>query len=219
MKSLLNSPSAQQRPEGYARLVTPDREPLGTTTANAADKDGNFFSATPSGAWLPPVIAGKTGVPLSQRLQQAVLIPGHPNELKPHKRPRITLSPGIVMKDGKPFMAWSTAGGDSQDQGLLQVLLNVVEFDMNVQAAVESPRFYTRHLVNTFYSKAFNPGVIEIENRVPARVQSELAGRGHKVETKESWAISTSPTVVRILPNGVLEAAADVRQYRYALSW
>jgi len=73
--------------------------------------------------------------------------------------------------------------------------------------------------VNTFYSKAFNPGVIEVENRISADVRAELARRGHKVETKEGWAISTSPTVVRILPNGVLEAAADVRQYRYALAW
>lgn len=219
MKPLLGTPSAQLRPAGYAHHVPQDREPLGTTTANAADAEGNFFSATPSGAWLPPVIAGETGIPLSQRLQQAVLIPGHPNELKPHKRPRITLTPGIVMKDGRPFMAWSTAGGDSQDQGLLQVLLNVLEFDLNIQAAVEEPRFYTRHLVNTFYSKAFNPGVVEIENRIAAKVRNELAGRGHKVETKEGWSISTSPTVVRILPNGVLEAAADVRQYRYALSW
>ena len=219
MRPLLSSPSASMRPEGYAHHVPPDREPLGTTTANAADAEGNVFSATPSGAWLPPVVAGNTGIPLSQRLQQALLVPGHPNELKPHKRPRITLTPGIVMKDGRPLMAWSTAGGDSQDQGLLQVLLNVVEFDMNIQAAVEAPRFYTRHLVNTFYSKAFNPGVIEVENRISGDVRTELARRGHKVETKEGWAISTSPTVVRLLPNGVLEAAADVRQYRYALAW
>jgi gamma-glutamyltranspeptidase/glutathione hydrolase len=219
MKPLLSTPSASLRPAGYSRDVPEDRQPLGTTTANAADAEGNFFSATPSGAWLPPVIAGDTGIPLSQRLQQALLVPGHPNELKPHKRPRITLTPGIAMKDGRPLMAWSTAGGDSQDQGLLQVLLNVVEFDMNIQAAVEAPRFYTRHLVNTFYSKEFNPGVVEVENRVPVKVRSELANRGHKVETKEGWSISTSPTVVRILPSGVLEAAADVRQYRYALAW
>ena len=90
---------------------------------------------------------------------------------------------------------------------------------MNIQAAVEEPRFYTRHLVNTFYSKAFNPGVVEVENRILAAVRTVLAARGHKIETKEGWAVSTSPTVVRILPNGVLEAAADVRQYRYALAW
>lgn len=218
MRPLLTAASGL-RPIGYAHEIAGDREPLGTTTANAADAEGNVFSATPSGAWLPPVIAGDTGIPLSQRLQQALLVPGHPNELKPHKRPRITLTPGVVLKDGKPYIAWSTAGGDSQDQGLLQVLLNILEFDQNIQAAVEEPRFYTRHLVNTFYSKAFNPGVVEIENRIPADVRSALAARGHKVETKEGWAISTSPTVVRILPNGVLEAAADVRQYRAAVSW
>ena len=105
MKPLLGTPSASIRPAGYAHEVPEDRQPLGTTTANAADAEGNFFSATPSGAWLPPVIAGATGIPISQRLQQFVLIPGHPNELKPHKRPRVTLSPGIVVKDGRPFLA------------------------------------------------------------------------------------------------------------------
>jgi gamma-glutamyltranspeptidase/glutathione hydrolase len=193
--------------------------PLGTTTANAVDRWGNLFSATPSGAWLPPVIAGDTGIPLTQRLQQALLLPGHPNELRPHKRPRITLTPGIVLKDGKPFMAWSTAGGDSQDQGLLQVLLNVVEFGMSIQEAVEAPRIYTRHLVNTFYKKDFNAGVLEIENRVDSRAIAELKGRGHRVAVKEGWAVSTSPTVVRVLPNGVQEGAADVRQFRQALAW
>jgi gamma-glutamyltranspeptidase/glutathione hydrolase len=195
------------------------KTPLGTTTANAVDRWGNLFSATPSGAWLPPVIAGDTGIPLTQRLQQALLLPGHPNELRPHKRPRITLTPGIVLKDGKPFMAWSTAGGDSQDQGLLQVLLNVVEFGMSIQEAVEAPRIYTRHLVNTFYKKDFNAGVLEIENRVDSRAIAELKGRGHRVEVKEGWAVSTSPTVVRVLPNGVQEGAADVRQFRQALAW
>ena len=221
MKPLRAAPTspAQQQAAGYAGEVKSYQMPLGTTTANVVDRWGNLFSATPSGAWLPPVIAGDTGIPLSQRLQQALLVPGHPNELKPHKRPRITLTPGIVLKDGKPLMAWSTAGGDSQDQGLLQVLLNIIEFDMSIQRALEQPRFYTRHLVNTFYSKAFKAGVLEIENRVERDVRAALTRLGHKVEVKEGWAVSTSPTVVRILPNGVHEAAADVRQFRYALAW
>src|SRR5271155_61708 len=121
-----------------------------TTCVDAVDKDGIMFSATPSGAWLPSVVAGDTGIALTERAQQFILVPGSPNELDGGKRPRVTLSPTIVTQDGKPYMALSTPGGDNQEQSLIQLFLNVVEFHMNPQAPVEAPRFQTRHLVSSF---------------------------------------------------------------------
>src|SRR5262249_116751 len=111
-----------------------------TTCVNVIDKNGNAFSATPSGAWLPSVIAGDTGIPLSTRLQSFVVTTGHGNQLAPGKRPRVTLSPTLVLKDGKPYMAMSTPGGDNQDQAMLQALLNIIDFNMSSQEAVEAPR-------------------------------------------------------------------------------
>jgi gamma-glutamyltranspeptidase/glutathione hydrolase len=130
-----------------------------TTCVDTADREGILFSATPSGAWMPSVIAGDTGIPLTQRAQSFLLVKGHPNELAGGKRPRITLSPTIVLRsDGSPLLALSTPGGDNQDQGLLQLMLNVVEFNMNAEAAVEAPRFQTRHLVSSFDNHAWNRG-------------------------------------------------------------
>ena len=121
------------------KVTTVSRIPAhDTTCVNVVDRQGNVFSATPSGAWLPSVIAGDTGVPFSSRMQSFVLTPGHPNQLAPGKRPRVTLSPTIVLKDGKPFLALSTPGGDNQDQALLQVMLNIIEFGMSPQEAVIS---------------------------------------------------------------------------------
>jgi gamma-glutamyltranspeptidase/glutathione hydrolase len=119
-----------------------------TTSVSAVDRWGNVFTSTPSGAWLPSVIAGDTGIPLSTRLQSFVVEPGHANYLEPYKRPRVTLSPTLVLKDGKPWLAMSTPGGDNQDQAMLQVLLNLIDFEMGPQQAVEAPRFQTEH----FYS-------------------------------------------------------------------
>jgi len=102
-----------------------------TTCINAIDAEGMMFSATPSGAWLPSVIAGDTGIALTQRAQSFLLVPGHPNELAGGKRPRVTLSPTLVTRNGKPVLTLATTGGDNQDQSMLQVLLNVLEFGMN----------------------------------------------------------------------------------------
>src|SRR6185369_7436229 len=138
-----------------------------TTCVNVVDKDGNLFSATPSGAWLPTVVAGDTGVMLGQRMQSFLLEEGHANVLQPGKRPRVTLSPTLITKDGVPFMVLSTPGGDNQDQSLLQVLLNILEFGMSVQEAVEAPRFQTQQLVSSFDDHRINPGILNLEDRIP----------------------------------------------------
>jgi gamma-glutamyltranspeptidase/glutathione hydrolase len=191
-----------------------------TTCVNVIDKDGNLFSATPSGAWLPAVVAGETGVLLGQRMQSFVLEAEHPNVLQPGKRPRITLSPTLVLRDGKPFLVLSTPGGDNQDQSLIQVLLNIIEFGMNVQEAVEAPRFQTLHLVSSFDDHRFNPGVLNLEDRIAKAVRDDLASRGHKVEAQSAWANPSAPTVIRFnSESGVIEAGADPRRGRYAIAW
>ncbi len=191
-----------------------------TTCVNVIDAQGNLFSATPSGAWLPSFIAGDTGIPISSRMQSFLLTPGHPNELKPGKRPRITLTPTLVMKDGKPFAALSSPGGDNQEQALLQVLLNVIEFGMNPQEAVEAPRFETSHLVSSFDDHKFNPGALQVEMRIKQTVIEELKSRGHKIDLRGDFGTSAAPTIVIYDPrNKVIQGGADVRRGRYAIGW
>lgn len=191
-----------------------------TTCVNVIDKDGNLFSATPSGAWLPAVVAGDTGVLLGQRMQSFLLEEGHPNVLQPGKRPRVTLTPTLVLKDGNPFMVLSTPGGDNQDQTLIQVFFNIVEFGMSVQEAVEAPRFQTLHLVSSFDDHRFNPGVLNLEDRISKDVREDLAARGHKVEMQAAFGNPSAPTIIRFYKDtGVIEAAADPRRGRYAVAW
>jgi len=191
-----------------------------TTCVNVIDKDGNLFSATPSGAWLPAVVGGDTGVLLGQRMQSFLLEEGHPNVLQPGKRPRVTLTPTLVLKDGKPFMVLSTPGGDNQDQTLIQVLLNIIEFGMNVQEAVEAPRFQTLHLVSSFDDHRFNPGSLNLEDRIAKEVRDNLASRGHKVEMQAAFGNPSAPTVIKFdHTSKVIEAGADPRRGRYAIAW
>jgi gamma-glutamyltranspeptidase/glutathione hydrolase len=191
-----------------------------TTCVDAIDKDGIMFSATPSGAWLPSVIAGDTGIPLTERAQSFLLVPGHPNELAGGKRPRVTLSPTIVTRaDGAPYAVLSTPGGDNQEQSLIQVLLDAVLFRMNSEQAIEAPRFQTRHLVSSFDNHAMNPGDLLLDERIPATVMDELAKRGHKVETRSRWNSGAAPVLIRVTPAGVIEAGADPWGYRSMRAW
>ena len=191
-----------------------------TTCVNVIDKDGNLFSATPSGAWLPAVVAGDTGVLMGQRLQSSLTDPNSPNVVAPGKRPRITLTPTLVLKGGEPFMVLSTPGGDNQDQALLQVLLNIIEFGMNPQEAVEAPRFDTQHYVSSFDDHEFLPGSLNVESRVNLKTIQELSDKGHKVKVQGEWGTLSAPTVVIYDPkNGVASAGADPRRSRYAVAW
>jgi gamma-glutamyltranspeptidase/glutathione hydrolase len=191
-----------------------------TTCVNVVDKEGNLFSATPSGAWLPAVVAGDTGVLMGQRLQSALTDANHPNVVAPGKRPRITLTPTLVLKNGEPFMVLSTPGGDNQDQALLQVLLNIVEFGMNPQEAVEAPRFDTQHYVSSFDDHEFLPGSLNLESRVGLKTIQELSQKGHKVKTQSEWGTLSAPTVIVYDPKtGVSSAGADPRRSRYAVGW
>jgi len=209
-------------PALYAEQLRPLTDALAshdTTCVNVVDEDGWMFSATPSGAWMPSVIAGDTGVPLTQRAQSFVMIPGHPNVVEPGKRPRITLTPTIVTRGDQPFMALSTPGGDQQDQALLQTLLAVMMFQFNPQAAVEAPRFQTRHLVSSFDDHAMDPNRLLLDERIPESVLQELLERGHEIERRSRWNSGSAPTAIKMRLNGVIEAGADPYNYRYADAW
>ena len=154
---------------------------LGTTSVQAADEEGWVVSITPSGGWIPAVIAGGTGIGLSQRAQSFVLDPAaNPyNVIEPGKRPRATLTPGMALKDGRPYLSFAVQGGDSQDQNLLQFFLNVVEWDMNVQQAVEAPNINSFQLRGSFADHETRPGRLLLQEATPPWVRSTLQGMGY----------------------------------------
>jgi gamma-glutamyltranspeptidase/glutathione hydrolase len=191
-----------------------------TTCVDAIDKDGLMFSATPSGSWLPAVIAGDTGIALTERAQSFLLVPGHPNELAGGKRPRVTLSPTLVTyADGRPYAALSTPGGDNQEQCLLQLLLDVIDFGMGTEAAIEAPRFQTRHLVSSFDNHAWTLGDLQLDDRYAGSTVKDLTGLGHRVQVVSRWSSGSAPVLIRMLPQSVIEAAADPYGYRVAHAW
>ncbi len=160
----------------------------GTTSIEAADKDGWVVSVTPSGGWVPACIAGHTGVGMSQRMQSFVLDPSIDpfNVVEPGKRPRVTLTPSLAMKDGKPFLAFAVQGGDTQDQNLLQFFLNVVEFGMTVQEAVEAPNINTDQLWLSLGGTKMDdrkpkPGSILLDINTPDFTRKELKQMGYKL--------------------------------------
>jgi gamma-glutamyltranspeptidase/glutathione hydrolase len=185
-----------------------------TTCVNVVDDQRNMFSATPSGGWLPSVIAGESGIPLSERMQTFVLTPGHPNQLQPGKRPRVTLSPTIVLKDGQPWLALSTPGGDLQDQTILQVLLNIIEFGMLPQEAIEAPRFSSDHLYASFDFHAFFPGKLQMERRFPQPTIEKLSAMGHRITMIGDWGNLSAPTAI-LISGGALHGGADPRRSRF----
>ncbi len=193
-----------------------------TTCVDVVDKEGNLFSATPSSGWLlgGAFIAGDTGVPLSNRMQVFDLDPASPNVLAGGKRPRTTLTPTIVLKDGKPFLAISTPGGDSQDQQILNVLLNIIVFGMGIQEALEAPRINSLHPFSSFGGHESSPGVLEVESRVAPAVLENLRARGHKIRLLGPYGMSTGVVAVGVNPEtGTLRGGADIRRERYIFGW
>ena len=193
-----------------------------TTCVDVVDKDGDLFSATPSSGWLlsGAFVAGDTGVPLSNRMTVFDLDPLSPNVLAGGKRPRTTLTPTIVLKDGKPFLAVSTPGGDSQDQQILNVLLEMIVFGRDIQEAIEAPRVNSLHPFSSFDNHESQPGVLEIENRIPESVRAALTARGHQLRVLGPYAMSTGVVAVGVdPPSGSLRGGADVRRERYIFGW
>jgi gamma-glutamyltranspeptidase/glutathione hydrolase len=153
----------------------------GTTSVEAADAEGWVVSITPSGGWIPAVIAGRTGVGLSQRAQSFVLDPAENpfNVIEPGKRPRVTLTPSLALRDGRPFLSFAVQGGDTQDQNLLQFFLNVVEFGMNVQEAAEAANINSFQMRSSFGEHESQPGRLLLSEQVPPWVRDELRGMGY----------------------------------------
>jgi gamma-glutamyltranspeptidase/glutathione hydrolase len=159
----------------------------GTTSIQTADSSGWVVSITPSGGWVPAVVAGRTGIGLSQRGQSFVTHPGDGpfNVIEPGKRPRVTLTPSLALKDGAPYLAFSVQGGDSQDQNLLQFFLNVVEFGMTPQEAVEAPNINSFQMRSSFGNHESRPGRIVLAESVPSWTRSELRRMGYTMEFEE----------------------------------
>ena len=159
----------------------------GTTSIQTADAEGWVVSVTPSGGWIPAFIAGRTGIGMSQRMQSFVLDEAiNPfNVVQPGQRPRATLTPSLALQDGKPLMAFSVQGGDSQDQNLLQFFLNIVEFGMNVQQAAEAHNITSYQMQSSFGAHNSEPGLIEVSRKIPEWVRDDLREMGYDVETVE----------------------------------
>lgn len=220
-----NPPAAEAKGvEGFqqAGLMSPDEAFLaGTTSIQAADAEGWVISVTPSGGWIPAFIAGNTGVGLSQRMQSFVLDPKlNPfNVVAPGKRPRVTLTPSLALKDGRPLMAFSVQGGDSQDQNLLQFFLNMVEWDMNVQQAAEGRgNVLSYGMQSSFGAHQAEPGRLEVTPWVTAYSREQLKAMGYRVELVER---TYNPTTAIWFDHehGVMHGAASDYGDDYGIAW
>jgi len=166
---------------------TPASFYTGTTSVVAADAEGWVVSMTPSGAWIPAVIAGRTGIGLSQRAQSFVLDPAENpyNVIAPGKQPRVTLTPTLALRGGRPFLAFAVQGGDSQDQNLLQFFLNIVEFGMTVQEAVEAANINSFQMRESFADHRSQPGRLLVRNDLPPHTVRQLRERGYTLVFEE----------------------------------
>jgi gamma-glutamyltranspeptidase/glutathione hydrolase len=162
--------------------------PGDTVHFDIIDRDGNMVSSTPSGGWLhsSPIIP-EIGFCLGTRAQQFWLDEEHPNALMPGKRPRSTLTPTLALRDGEPYLAWGSPGGDQQDQWITQFFLRHVHAGMNLQEAIDAPAWHSEHFPASFWPRQARPGVMVVESRVPEATIKELRARGHEVEVGPAW--------------------------------
>jgi gamma-glutamyltranspeptidase/glutathione hydrolase len=192
-----------------------------TTTCVVADRFGNVVAATPSG-WSG-VVAGDTGVWLGSRLQSFNTWEGHPDVIEPGKRPRITLTPTIVLKDDRPVLALSVAGGDNQDQMMLQLVLDHADFGLPPAYSVIAPRFMTDHFISSFGQKPPALGQLRINPEVGSETLDALKKLGHKLVVR-SGPLSAAPSVIRVHSDNAgkilgFSAAGDPRAGRHAMAY
>lgn len=219
-----NPPKAKaEGAEGFQHANTMSADEaflVGTTSIQAADTEGWVVSVTPSGGWIPAFIPEGTGIGLSQRMQSFVLDKAiNPfNVVQPGQRPRATLTPSLAMKDGKPLMAFSVQGGDTQDQNLLQFFLNMVEFKMNVQQAVEAHNILSYQMQSSFGAHQSEPGRLQVTRRVSEWDRAELERMGYKVEVVDR---TYSPVTAIWLDqaHGTLWGGASEQGDDYGIAW
>ena len=214
-------------PEGTPRASAPRTDAAfreqffrGTTSIEAADEEGWVVSVTPSGGWIPAVIAGRTGIGLSQRAQSFVTRPedGPYNVIEPGKRPRVTLTPTLALKDGLPYMAMAVQGGDTQDQNLLQFFLNIVEFGMTPQQAAEAPNINSEQMRSSFGGHDARPGHLLVASSTPDNVRRALRRMGYTLEFEER----TSGPINGILfdrRHGTFWGASSNHGEDYGIAW
>jgi gamma-glutamyltranspeptidase/glutathione hydrolase len=183
----------------------------GTVHLDIADSFGNMISATPSGGWLQssPVIPA-VGWPLGTRAQMFWLEEGLASSLRPGTRPRTTLCPGLALRDGDPYLAWGTPGGDQQEQWALHAFVRHVDLGMNLQEAIDAPEFHSDHLISSFFPRRFAPKSLALESRFDSRTIRDLQRRGHDVSLWPAWSAGRVTAVARE-PDGLLRAGANPR--------
>jgi gamma-glutamyltranspeptidase/glutathione hydrolase len=193
----------------------------GTTSMQAVDSDGWVVSMTPSGGWIPAFIAGESGVGLSQRMQSFVVdsVDNPYNVVAPGKRPRATLTPSLALEEGEPFLSFAIQGGDFQDQNSLQFFLNVVEFGMKVNEAVEAANFNTYQLHNSFGDHAIHPGRIRLNAATPPWVRSRLEGMGYELDDLDERTSGPMNAVWFDRAHGTFWGAASDYGDDYGIAW
>jgi gamma-glutamyltranspeptidase/glutathione hydrolase len=192
-----------------------------TSYIAVVDKERNMISFTPSlhSGFGTKVVMGNLGFILNCRGDYYSLVPGHANALEPGKRPRSTLQGTLVLKDGKPFLITGSPGADDQCMRTIQTFLNIVDFGMNAQQAIEAPRWTTRGFPASPFPHTMYPGDLSLEGRIPDAVRAELAKRGHKVAMRGPWSMNASAAVMVDWETGTLSAAADPRTTALGLAW
>ncbi len=219
--------------EKFTRGMPPLHRPKDVTVASdgdhngdtsylaVVDRDRNFVSFMPSlqDGFGTGVVMGDLGFSLNCRADYFSLIPGHANALHPFKRPRITLQSTVVFQDDKPVFVFGSPGGDEQCQRTLQTFLNLVEFGMNIQQAIEAPRWATRSFPSSIFPHAMYPGDLALEDRIPQATREALARKGHTVRTVRPWVLGMSAGIVIDPKTGVLSAGSDPRTDAYASAW
>lgn len=209
-----------ERPMDYT--VKGEGEHEGDTSyITVMDSEGNVVSLTPSlhSGFGTGVVMERLGFIFNCRGDYYSLLPGHANALAPGKRPRSTLQSTLVTRDGRFFLATGSPGGDDQCLRTLQTLLNIVEFGMNVQQAIEAPRWSTRAFPSSPFPHVMYPGDLLLENRIPEEVREALAARGHKVGSRGAWSMNSSAAILFDTATGVIQVGADPRVDAYALAW
>jgi gamma-glutamyltranspeptidase/glutathione hydrolase len=192
-----------------------------TSYIAVVDKDRNMVSFVPSlhSAFGTGVVMGDTGIIFNCRGDYYSLIRGEANALEPGKRPRSTLQTTLVMNDGQPFMITGSPGTDDQVMRTMQTFLNIVEFGMNIQQAIEAPRWSSRAFPASPFPHTMYPGDLSVEARIPAATQQALIARGHKLRVDPPWSLGSNAGILLVSKTGVLDAGADPRVEAYAWAW